>query len=84
VFYTRHKIWKGVLECDVQLEHSTLALFNKIKKGLLEKCCNLGTFINIIALFEAAPKDEIKYTKQLDVSILTLHYSYNYHKVTSN
>jgi hypothetical protein len=32
----------------------------KLKKGLPEKCCNPGTLINTIALFEAAPKDEEK------------------------
>jgi len=45
----------------VQLEHSTHLLYStKLKKGLPEKCCNPGTLINTIALFEAAPKDEEK------------------------
>jgi hypothetical protein len=30
------------------------------KKGLPGKCCNPGTLINTIALWEAAPKDEEK------------------------
>jgi hypothetical protein len=59
VLYPRHMMWKGFLECDAQLEHSTLALFNKLKKGgCLKNAVILEHSSTQIALLDAAPEDE--------------------------
>jgi hypothetical protein len=42
---------------------------------------NLRAFMCFIVMCRGQSK--IKYTKKVHVSILTLHLSYNYHKVTS-
>jgi hypothetical protein len=49
------------------LNTQTLALFNKLKKELPEKCCNPGTLINTNCFIRSSPpKDEEKRTLQND------------------